>query len=188
LPRLTIPGKSLLILLKNFKGPNVRAVSKFNKEAIARSFVDPLLPELGVRELSDKRMKRLLITAGLVIIFISHLLAGDRTALARVTVYWPGEGSGRSAAWNGARLRDDHCAVDPKEIPYGSKLTFGDGECMAVDTGPDVVRRKAARSLGRTTAERNAVVVDRFFDTRQRALAWENSHPHFMMVRVQTPD
>ena len=43
---------------------------------------------------------------------------------------------------------------------------------MAVDTGPDVVKRKAARSLGRTPAERNAIVVDRFFDTKQRALAW----------------
>jgi hypothetical protein len=37
-------------------------------------------------------------------------------------------------------------------------------------------------------AERNAIVVDRFFDSRQRALAWESAHPHFMMVRVQTAD
>jgi len=51
--------------------------------------------------------------------------------------------------------------------------------------GPDVVKRKAARSLGRTPAERNAIVVDRFFDTKQRALAWASAHPHFMMVRVQ---
>ena len=133
-------------------------------------------------------MKRLVITAGLVFIFACHLFAGDRTALVRVTVYWPREGSGKSAAWNGAHLHDDHCAVDPKKIPYGSKVMFGDGECTAVDTGPDVVKRKAARSLGRSTTERNAIVVDRFFDTRQKALAWENTHPHFMMVRVQTAD
>ena len=133
-------------------------------------------------------MKRLVITAGLVFIFGCHLFASDRTALARVTVYWPGEGSGKSAAWNGARLREDHCAVDPRKIPYGSKVMFGDGECTAVDTGPDVVKRKAARSLGRSTTERNAIVVDRFFDTRQKALAWENTHPHFMMVRVQIAD
>ena len=133
-------------------------------------------------------MKQLVITAGLIFIFACQLIASDRAALARVTVYWPGEGSGKCAAWNGARLREDHCAVDPKKIPYGSKVMFGDGECMAVDTGPDVVKGKAARSLGRTRTERNAIVVDRFFDNRQRALAWENAHPHFMMVRVQTRD
>ena len=130
-------------------------------------------------------MKRLITTAGLVLSFACQLFASDRTALARVTVYWPGEGSGKSAAWNGARLREDHCAVDPKKIPYGSKVIFGDAECMAVDTGPDVVKRKAARSLGRTPAERNAIVIDRFFHKKQTALAWESAHPHFMMVRIR---
>ena len=133
-------------------------------------------------------MKRLIMTAGLVLSFACQSFASDRTAFARVTVYWPGEGSGKSAAWNGARLREDHCAVDPKKIPYGSKVMFGDGECMAVDTGPDVVKRKAARSLGRTTTERNAIVVDRFFDSKQKALTWASAHPHFMMVRVQTAE
>src|SRR6266508_307160 len=133
-------------------------------------------------------MKRLITTAELVLSFACQLFASDHTALARVTVYWPGEGSGKSAAWNGARLGEDHCAVDPKKIPYGSKVTFGDSECTAIDTGPDVVKRKAARSLGRTPAERNAIVVDRFFDTKQRALAWESTHPHFMIVRVQTAE
>jgi hypothetical protein len=133
-------------------------------------------------------MKRLVTTAGLVLIFACQSFPSDRTALARVTVYWPGEGSGMSAAWNGARLRENHCAVDPKKIPYGSKVIFGDGECMAIDTGPEVVKRKAARSLGRTSVERNAIVVDRFFDTKQRALTWASTHPHFMMVRVQTAE
>jgi hypothetical protein len=133
-------------------------------------------------------MKRLVVTAGLLLSFAYQPFASDHMALVRVTVYWPGEGSGKSAAWNGARLREDHCAVDPKKIPYGSKVLFGDGECTAADTGPDVVKRKAARSLGRTAAERNAIVVDRFFDTKQTALAWQNAHPHFMTVRVQTAD
>jgi len=133
-------------------------------------------------------MKRLLMTAGLILSFACQLFATEQTRLARVTVYWPGEGSGRSAAWNGAQLREEHCAVDPRKIPYGSKLLFGDGECMAVDTGPDVVKRKAARSLGRTSVERDAIVIDRFFDTRQKALVWESAHPHFMMVRVQTAE
>ena len=133
-------------------------------------------------------MKRLIVAASLVLSFVYQTCAGDRTALARVTVYWPGEGSGRSAAWNGTPLRENHCAVDPKRIPYGSKITFVDAECSAVDTGPDVVNRKAARSLGRTTAERNALVIDRFFDSKQSALAWANAHEHFMVVRVQTAD
>jgi|SRR6516165_1133036 3D (Asp-Asp-Asp) domain-containing protein len=131
-------------------------------------------------------MKRLITTAALALSFACQPFASDGTALARVTVYWSAEGSGKSAAWNGAQLRENHCAVDPKKIPYGSKVTFDDGECVAVDTGTHVVNRKAARSLGRTTAERNAIVIDRFFDTKQRAVAWENAHPHFMMVRVQT--
>lgn len=133
-------------------------------------------------------MKRLVTIAGLVLVFACQSFPNDRTAFARVTVYWPGEGSGRAAAWHGARLRESDCAVDPKKIPYGSKVTFGDGECMATDTGPDVVKRKAARSLGRTRAERDAIVVDRFFDTKQKALAWESTHPHFMIVRVQMGD
>src|SRR5215467_3952349 len=123
-------------------------------------------------------MKLLVTTVGLVLIFTCQLLATDRTTFARVTVYWPNEGSGKSAAWNGVRLRENHCAVDPKKIPYGSKVLFGDGECMAVDSGPDVVQRKAARSLGRTSVERDAIVIDRFFNTRQKALVWQSAHPH----------
>ena len=129
-------------------------------------------------------MKRLVTTAGLVLIFAYQLFASDLTALARVTIYWQREGSGKSAAWNGAPLREGNCAVDPKKIPYGSKVIFDDGECAAIDTGPDVVKRKAALSSGRTSAERNAIVVDRFFHTKERALAWQSAHPHFMTVRI----
>jgi hypothetical protein len=56
-----------------------------------------------------------------------------------------------------------------------------------VDSGPAVINRKAARSCGRTAAERNAIVVDRFFDTKQKALAWAKAHPRFMTVRILTP-
>jgi 3D (Asp-Asp-Asp) domain-containing protein len=104
-----------------------------------------------------------LITAvGFGLLFVSPIFAGEHSALARVTVYWHSEGSGANAAWNGARLRDGHCAVDPRKIPYGSQVVFRDAECVAVDTGPDVVNRKAARWCGRSPAERNAIVIDRF--------------------------
>jgi hypothetical protein len=45
------------------------------------------------------------------------------------------------------------CAVDPKKIPYGSKVVFPDATCVAVDTGSAVVNRKAARLSGRTRTE-----------------------------------
>jgi hypothetical protein len=31
------------------------------------------------------------------------------------------------------------------------------------------------------------LVIDRFFESREAALAWERSHPHFMTVRVVPP-
>lgn len=132
-------------------------------------------------------MNGLVTAVGLVLLFACQALAGEHSALARVTVYWHGEGSGADASWNGARLREGHCAVDPKRIPYGSKVIFPHAACVAVDTGPDVVSRKAARSCGRQPAERNAIVIDRFFDSKQKALAWAKAYPHFMTVRILTP-
>lgn len=133
-------------------------------------------------------MKWLIMPVGLISLFACQAFAGEHSALARVTVYWHGEGSGTNAAWNGARLNERHCAVNPKKIPYGSKVVFHDAECLAVDSGPDVVNRKAARSCARSAAERNAIVIDRFFDTKERALAWAKANPDFMMVQVRTPD
>src|SRR6266699_3271357 len=123
----------------------------------------------------------------LTLLFACQTFAGEHSVLARITVYWRGEGSGEHASWNGGRLRDGHCAVDPKKIPYGSKVVLPDATCVAVDSGPAVVNRKAARSCGRTAAERNAIVIDRFFDTKQKALAWAKAHPRFMTVRILTP-
>ncbi|MFL6515763.1 MAG: hypothetical protein ACJ8M1_12150 [Chthoniobacterales bacterium] len=116
------------------------------------------------------------------------------SVLARVTVYWAGGGKGadpftrRHKCATGLRLRDGHCAVDPQKIPYGSKVILPDGTRLAaVDTGTAVRNRKAARLLGRTVTEKNALVVDRFFETKRQALAWANSHPHFIPVRIVTP-
>ena len=117
---------------------------------------------------------------------IQTAYAADEPTFARVTAYWREEGQLR-AAWNGARLRNGHCAVDPKKIRYGSRILLEDEELIAVDTGPAVVSRKAARHSGHNEAERNAVVIDRFFETKSQAVAWEKSHPHFMKVRVLSP-
>jgi 3D (Asp-Asp-Asp) domain-containing protein len=101
-------------------------------------------------------------------------------------VYWPGEGQLRACS-NGARLRNGHCAVDPKRIPFGSHVVFPDTTCLAVDSGPDVVSRKAARVIGHSPAQKSAIVIDRFFESKQAALEWERTHPHFMTVRVMQP-
>jgi hypothetical protein len=41
---------------------------------------------------------------------------------------------------------------------------------------------------GHGLSERNAIVIDRFFDAKEKALAWAKANPHFVMVRVGTPD
>ena len=125
-------------------------------------------------------------TIGFLFLFAAAAFAHEETVLARVTGYWAhGEGgSGGTAASNGARLRVGHCAVDPKRIPYGSKVVFPDLTCVAVDTGPAVVSRKSARFCGRTAAQKNALVVDRFFETKREAVEWSNSHPQFMTLQI----
>lgn len=125
----------------------------------------------------------------LSILLIAHAAhAEQRSVLARVTTYWKAEGCGVRASWNGARLQPGHCAVDPKRIAYGSKVTFPDTTCLAVDSGPDVVNRKAARLSGRTVAQRSALVIDRFFETRGEAEKWMAAHGAFMTVQVETPE
>ena len=132
-------------------------------------------------------MKRLIAAIAFAVFIVPAAFAREQTVLARVTVYWRSEGQFR-ASWNGARLRDGHCAVDPQRIPFGSKVIFADTTCVAVDSGPAVVNRKAARLTGHTAAQRNAIVVDRFFENRKDALAWESTHPHFMTLRVVPPE
>ena len=138
-------------------------------------------------------MKRIVIAVGLVLLFGPTVLASEQSLLARVTVYWA-SGGGGSDRWSrqhicstGARLRAGHCAVDPRRIPYGSKVTLPDGPLLAVDTGSAVVSRKAARRSGRSALERSAIVIDRFFETKQQALSWANRNPYFMLVRVSPP-
>jgi 3D (Asp-Asp-Asp) domain-containing protein len=135
---------------------------------------------------SKKGMRYLLITIGFAFLLATPIFAAEDSFLARITVYWRAEGQLRACS-NGARLRTGHCAVDPKRIPFGSQVLFPDAACVAVDSGPAVVSRKAARVTGRTASQRNALVIDRFFESREAALAWERSHPHFMTVRVVRP-
>ena len=128
---------------------------------------------------------KLFYTVVFLLSLASVAFAREEAVLARVTSYSAGEGS--KYASTGQRLHSGHCAVDPKRIPYGSKVVFPDRACAAVDTGPAVVSRKAARAFGRTASQRNAIVVDRFFETKRDAMAWTNAHPHFMTLQVVRP-
>jgi len=132
---------------------------------------------------------KLLILGFVIVLFLAPgAIASEESILVHVTCYWRNEKSGQRAAWNGARLRTGDCAVDPRKIPYGSTIIFPDIEGVAVDTGPSVVSRKSARCHGRCAAERNALVIDRFFETRDEALAWTKLHGRFMTLRVVAPE
>lgn len=112
--------------------------------------------------------------------------AAGESRLARLTTYWPEEGdyyTKRGLSSTGVRLRDGHCAVDPKVIPYGSVVAIpGIGEFVAVDTGPAVVSRRAARQFGRNPDERGALVIDVYCSSRSRANAFEASTPEFAVI------
>ncbi len=117
--------------------------------------------------------------------------AKDNSFLARITVYWASGGGGSDSSTRahkcatGERLRNGHCAVDPRHIPFGSRVILPTGESLAaVDTGTAVKSRKAARLSGHTAEEKSALVIDRFFETKSQAMAWADSHPAFMPVKV----
>jgi len=141
-------------------------------------------------------MNRLLLLLLTCLIFPDCGFARDNSSLlARVTVYWARGGRGgdrytrQHKSATGQRLQQGHCAVDPRKIPYGSRVVLPDGTTLsAVDTGTAVRNRKAARRSGRTSYERNAVVIDKFFENKRQALAWANSNPPFVSVKVIPPN
>ena len=146
-------------------------------------------------------MNRFLLLGSVALISANSSFARDTRAprdnslLARVTVYWARGGRGgdrytrQHKSATGMRLHVGHCAVDPKKIPYGSRVVLPDGTTLAaVDTGSAVRNRKAARRAGRTSDERNAVVIDKFFETKGQALAWANANPPFVSVKVVPPN
>jgi 3D (Asp-Asp-Asp) domain-containing protein len=140
-------------------------------------------------------MKRLVLLLLLGVTSAANGFTGDKSLLARVTVYWAQGGHGadqytrQHKSATGLRLRRGHCAVDPKKIPYGSRVLLPDGTSLsAVDTGSAVQNRKAARRSGHTNYERNAIVIDKFFETKRQALAWANSNPPFVSVKVIPPN
>ena len=101
----------------------------------------------------------------------------------RLTAYWA-KGSGTDS-WSakrqsstGATLKPNKSvAVDPKVIPYFSKLYIPNlGFRYAHDTGTAVIKKKASKG--------KYPVVDIFFMTEKEAMRFVNSNPKIVKVAV----
>jgi 3D (Asp-Asp-Asp) domain-containing protein len=111
--------------------------------------------------------------------------------LARVTAYWSGEGdyyTRHHLSSTGVHLHQGHCAVDPRIIPYGSVVKIaGVGSYLAVDTGTAVVSRRAARESGHSRAQRAALVVDLYFESRREGERFAADGPKFASITWSKP-
>jgi 3D (Asp-Asp-Asp) domain-containing protein len=111
--------------------------------------------------------------------------------LARVTAYWSGEGdyyTRHHLSSTGIYLHQGHCAVDPSIIPYGSVVKIdGLGSYLAVDTGTAVVSRRAARESGHTRAQRAALVIDLYFESRREGEQFAANGPKFASITWSKP-
>lgn len=106
--------------------------------------------------------------------------------LVTLTTYWSsGAGSDRWSAENqsasGQELRENSSvAADPSIYPYGTIIDIkGVGQRVALDTGSDVIKRKASRLRGV-----NYPVIDLFFESKSEALRFSQSYPTFTTVRI----
>jgi 3D (Asp-Asp-Asp) domain-containing protein len=111
-------------------------------------------------------------------------------ALARITAYWTDEDyyTSQHLSSTGVRLHEGHCAVDPSLIPYGSVIKIpGMGNYVAVDTGSAVKSREAAIGAAKNASERNALVVDLFFENREEAEQFAAHGPTFVAVSWNKP-
>ena len=101
----------------------------------------------------------------------------------RLTAYWArgsdtDSWSAKRQSSTGATLKPNRSvAVDPKIIPYFSKLYIPNlGFRFAHDTGTDVIRKKASHG--------KYPVVDIFFMTEKEAMRFVNNNPKIVKVAV----
>ena len=93
-----------------------------------------------------------------------------------VTCYWRGEDpdTSRLRSSSGRRLVSGRSmASDPRVFNYGTKLVVGNREWVVVDTGRDVIAKKASRLNG----HRGVPVVDCFFNTEREAMRFLHALP-----------
>ena len=119
--------------------------------------------------------------------------SSTKQRLARVTAYWVGEAGGdvwtdHHESSTGVALHIGHCAVDPKVIPYGSVVQIpGLGQFLAVDTGSAVISRLAALRSANNGAERDALVIDLFFENRRDGENFASHAPSYTTINWWTP-
>src|SRR5207245_9697235 len=101
-------------------------------------------------------MKRLVLLLLFGVTAGANGFTGDKSLLARVTVYWAQGGHGpdqytrQHKSATGTRFLQGHFAVDPKKIPYGSHVVLPDATTLsAVDTGSAVGTLTAVHGPGR---------------------------------------
>ena len=101
----------------------------------------------------------------------------------RLTAYWAkgsdtDSWSAKRQSSTGATLKPNKSvAVDPKIIPYFSKLYIPSlGFRFAHDTGTDVIRKRASHG--------KYPVVDIFFMTEKEAMRFVNNNPKIVKVAV----
>ncbi len=63
----------------------------------------------------------------------------------------------------------------------------GVGKFLAVDTGSAVIQRKAAREGGHNAAERNAIVIDLFFEDREAGERFASSDAKWASINWWAP-
>jgi 3D (Asp-Asp-Asp) domain-containing protein len=86
-----------------------------------------------------------------------------KTIKARITAYWLGEDEFGWKSSTGKRLvSGKSCAVDPRLIPYGTKLIIEGKTYHAHDTGTAVISRKAS-------GKSRLPVVDLFYASERQA-------------------
>jgi hypothetical protein len=104
---------------------------------------------------------------------------GAKEYLARVTYYW-----GCTITSTGKKpVCGQTIAVDPKIIPYGSKVIIPkmQKQFVAHDTGSAVKSRLASRKLGKP----EAIVVDVFCSSKAVAQRRIKQYPMFMKVKIE---
>lgn len=108
-----------------------------------------------------------------------------REMMARVTYYWPNSSGqvGTITSTGAKAVCGQTIAVDPKIIPYGSKVVIPEmGKSFkAIDTGSAVKARTAAKKLGRP----DAIVIDVFCANKATAMQRIKKYPLFMKVKIE---
>ncbi len=116
-------------------------------------------------------MKQLILS----LLFSSLICAQEYNA--RVTYYW----TCTITSLGKKPIAGKTIAVDPKIIPYGSKVRIPqmNKTYVAGDVGPDVVSKRASK--GKT------IVVDIYCSSKAEAQELIKKYPMYMKIKVEKP-